>query len=38
MNITIFESLMKKEAHRVIDAAEWIREIRDGKYLTLSLF
>lgn len=32
MNITIFESLMKKEAHRVIDAAEWIREIRDGKY------
>ena len=32
MNITIFESLMKKEAHCVIDAAEWIREIRDGKY------
>ena len=32
MKITIFESLMKKEAHRVIDAAEWIREIRDGKF------
>ena len=32
MKITIFESLMKKEAHRVIDAAEWIRDIRDGKF------
>ena len=32
MKITIFESLMKKEAHRVIDAAEWMKEIRDGKF------
>ena len=32
MNITIFESLTKKEAQGVIDAAEWIRYIRDGKF------
>ena len=32
MNITIFESLTKKEAQGVIDAAEWIRSIRDDKF------
>uniref|UniRef100_UPI002623D217 BT4734/BF3469 family protein n=1 Tax=uncultured Bacteroides sp. TaxID=162156 RepID=UPI002623D217 len=32
MKITIFSSLTKKEAESVIDAAEWIRYIRDGKF------
>ena len=32
MKITIFESLMKKEAQSVIDAAEWMKDIRDGKF------
>lgn len=32
MKITIFESLIKKEAQCVIDAAEWIKAIRDGKF------
>ena len=32
MKITIFSSLMTKEAESVIDAAEWIRYIRDGKF------
>ncbi|MBM6889409.1 DUF3987 domain-containing protein [Bacteroides caecigallinarum] len=32
MKITVFESLTKKEAQGVIDAAEWIRAIRDGKF------
>ena len=32
MQITVFESLTKKEAHGVIDAALWIKAIRDGKY------
>ena len=32
MKITIFSSLTKKEAQGVIDAAEWIRYIRDGKF------
>ena len=32
MKITIFSSLMTKEAESVIDAAEWIRDIRDGKF------
>ena len=32
MKITVFSSLMTKEAQGVIDAAEWIRYIRDGKF------
>lgn len=32
MLITVFESLTKKEAQGVIDAAEWIRDIHDGKF------
>ena len=32
MKITIFSSLMTKEAEGVIDATEWIRDIRDGKF------
>lgn len=32
MLITVFESLTKKEAQDVIDAAEWIKDIRDGKF------
>ena len=32
MKITIFSSLMTKEAESVIDAAEWVRAIRDGKF------
>ena len=32
MKITVFSSLMTKEAESVIDAAEWIRYIRDGKF------
>lgn len=32
MLITVFESLKSKEAHGVIDAAVWIRAIRDGRY------
>ena len=32
MKITIFSSLITKEAQDVIDAAEWIRAIRDGKF------
>lgn len=32
MKITIFESLTKKEAQGIIDAAEWVRAIRDGMY------
>uniref|UniRef100_UPI00262583C4 hypothetical protein n=1 Tax=uncultured Bacteroides sp. TaxID=162156 RepID=UPI00262583C4 len=32
MKITNFSSLMTKEAEGVIDATEWIRDIRDGKF------
>lgn len=32
MKITLFESLYSKEAKGVIDAAEWVKAIRDGKY------
>ena len=32
MKITIFSSLKTKEAESVIDAAEWVRAIRDGKF------